>query len=136
MKKEGMNHETIYTHCYYRVLAYWFYASYPVTFCLGIYHKWYDCPCLVKFAWLYDFFRACIDAMSGISEESTTSVFMLPSKVEQKDNFLNNALFLRGIIVLSINKKLRFPVLITKTPSWLKDNGEKACETREIMGDK
>jgi hypothetical protein len=43
---------------------------------------------LVKFAWLYDFFRACIDAMARISEVSTTSAFMLPIKVDKKDNFL------------------------------------------------
>jgi hypothetical protein len=43
---------------------------------------------LVEFAWLYDFFRACIDAMAGISEVITTSAFMLTCKGAQKDNFL------------------------------------------------
>jgi len=91
MKKEETNPETIYNHCYYSVLAYCFYASSPGTFCMEICHKWYYCPCLVKFAWLYDFFSACIDAMAGISEVSTTSAFMFPYKVAQKDNLLKLA---------------------------------------------
>ena len=78
MKKEGRKHETIYNHCYYRVLAYCFYTSSPAVLWMGSYHKWDDFTYMDKCARLFNCIRACVDAVARISKVRTMSVFMLP----------------------------------------------------------
>ena len=73
-RKKGRNHETIYNHCYYRVLAYRFYTSSPAVLWMGSCHKWDDFTYMDKCAWLFNCIGACIDAVARISEIRTARI--------------------------------------------------------------